>query len=61
MTSLKRGDGDLHHADGTHRATPGSSASGRALVRHEERLRRHLAQHEQEESDDHDRTTERPG
>ena len=30
MTSLKRGDGDLHHDDGTHRATS-RSLSGSAI------------------------------
>ncbi|HUR18912.1 MAG TPA: hypothetical protein VMZ51_08265 [Acidimicrobiales bacterium] len=33
---------DLHHADGTHRATA-PSAGGTALARHEARMRAHLA------------------
>lgn len=46
MTTLHgRRDADLHHPDGTHRTTP-TSTRGRALEKHERRIRKHLAEHE---------------
>lgn len=38
----KVGGDALHHEDGTHRTTP-ASTRGRALERHEDQIRRHLA------------------
>ena len=46
MTTLRKGDADLHHADGSHRSTP-PTANGRVLERHERRLRAHLEEHAQ--------------
>lgn len=44
MTSLRKGDADLHHEDGSHRATA-ATTSGRDLERFELRMARHLAEH----------------
>lgn len=49
MTTLTRQDGDLHHPDGSHRTTP-PTANGRALERHERRLRAHLEMHRTEQA-----------
>lgn len=44
MTSLNRGDKDLHNEDDTHRFTP-ASASGHVLEQHQRRIREHLLEH----------------
>jgi|JI10StandDraft_1071094.scaffolds.fasta_scaffold33355_15 hypothetical protein len=46
MTHLRRGDADLHHADGSHRSTA-PSANGSAVLRWERRLAAHLAAHDE--------------
>lgn len=48
MSSLRRGDGDLHHEDGSHRTTP-PTTSGRALASHEARIQAHLRHHDVED------------
>lgn len=45
MTHLRHGDEDLHHKDGSHRATA-RTANGTDVANHERRLRAHRAEHE---------------
>lgn len=45
MSTLRRGDADLHYQDGTHRSTP-PSTSGHQLALYEARITRHLAEHD---------------
>lgn len=44
MTSLRSGDRDLHHEDGSHRTTP-ATADGRMVANHERRILRHIEAH----------------
>lgn len=44
MTTIRRGDADLHNPDGSHIGTA-RTANGRDLERHERRIRGHLEEH----------------